>query len=643
MDASVDPCSDFYDYANGAWRAANPIPATMDRWSRRWAEVEATKGRLRAILEEVSARRDWPIGSIEQIIGDYYATCIDEPRANELGLAPLLPILRELDAVTSARDVSQWLARLDALAIATPLGLDGALDVHDPARAIANLSASGLGLPDRDYYLNPEPRFADAREKYRLHVAKIFALTGLSAPDAHAAAEAVFAMERQLAQASLDNVALRDPRSDDHRVTLAELSRLAPHVDWKHYLGEAHVEVSELNVEQPAFLREVDRQLARTPLATWKTYLKWKVLDSAAESLSAPFVDEDFAFFRAYLGGAKERKPRWERCVESTNEWLGEALGKKYVERYFPAAAKARMLQVLRNLLLAMRDTLEGLTWMTPETKQRALEKLAALHVQVGYPDTWKDYSSLKLGRDGLWANAATVRRFAVAESRARIGRPVDRGRWNYATPPTSNAYYDPPLNEIVFPAGILQPPAFRLDAPDAVNYGAIGVYAGHEISHAFDDEGAQYDATGRLRNWWTEADLKEFRKRSQCVVDQFEGYFIEPGIHHNGKLVLGESLSDLAGIKLAWLAFKRAQETRAPTMPTLSPFSPDQQFFISWGQFFGDAIRPETQRLMVQGDQHPISKFRVLGPLSNLSAFQETFACKDGAPMVRPTRCEVW
>ena len=352
---------------------------------------------------------------------------------------------------------------------------------------------------------------------------------------------------------------------------------------------------------------------------------------------------EDFQFNGAYLSGTKELKPRWKRCVEDTDGLLGEALGQEYVARYFPPEYKARVQDMVKNLLLAMNDTINGLDWMGPETKKKALGKLATFNPKIGYPDKWKDYSSVKIERGAFFADVLAGRRFAIADDRARIGKPVDRARWGM-TPPTSDAYYNPQLNEIVFPAGILQPPAFNMEVNDAVNYGAIGVVIGHEISHGFDDQGAQYDAEGRLANWWSSEDLKKFQAKTQCVVDQFDGYYIEPNIHHNGKLVVGESIGDLAGAKLAYLAFKKSQEGKPP-LPVIDGFTPDQQFFVGWGQFRGDATRPETMRLMVQGDPHPIAKFRVIGPLSNLTAFQKAFQCKADAPMVRPAekRCEVW
>jgi len=398
-----------------------------------------------------------------------------------------------------------------------------------------------------------------------------------------------------------------------------------------------------LNVQEPKFLAQFDRQLATVPLADWKTYLAWQALHQSAPFLSQPFVDENFNFYDQKLGGVAELKPRWKRCVEAADQLLGEALGRDYVARYFPPEAKARAQEMIKNILGAMSDTVNGLDWMGPDTKKKAMEKIATFNVKVGYPDKWKDYSSVVITRNSYFDDVMAASQFAVNDDRSTIGKPVDRGRWGM-TPPTSNAYYNPLLNEIVFPAGILQPPAFNAKANDAYNYGAIGVVMGHEISHGFDDAGAQYDAQGRLNNWWTADDLKKFQGKTQCVANQFDGYYIEPTIHHNGKLVLGESIGDLAGVKIAYLAFQKAQQGRSPEA-AIGGFTPDQQFFIAWGQFRGDETRPETQRLMVQGDPHPVAKFRVIGPLSNFAPFAAAFSCKPGSTMVRPTDqvCVVW
>lgn len=643
MNRSIDPCTDFYEYANGTWRANNPIPPSMQRWSRRWAAGEGSKDKLKNILDDVSGQKGLATGSVRQQIGDFYAACMDEKAVNRLGLTPIRPYLEEIDALKSREDLQKLIIKFHDLGFYVPFGIVSSQDNHNPTQVIAEVFAAGLGLPDRDYYLKPEARFQDARVRYVQHVTNMLKLAGDDPARAGQMASVVMAMETKFAEASLDNVALRDPAATDHKMTFVEFEKLATHFDWPAYFKATHLPAADLNVDQPKFMQEFDRQLTEVPLAQWKIYLKWQVLHNSADALSQPFVDEDFQFYGAFLAGTKEIKPRWKRCVESTDGLLGEALGQEYVARYFPPEYKARVQEMVKNILLAMGDTIDGLDWMGPDTKKKALEKLATFNPKIGYPDKWKDYSSVKIRRDAYFADVLEGRRFQVSDDRARIGKPVDRGRWGM-TPPTSDAYYNPQLNEIVFPAGILQPPAFNGLANDAVNYGSIGVVIGHEVSHGFDDQGAQYDALGGLNNWWSADDLKKFQAKTQCVVDQFESYYIEPTIHHNGHLVLGESIGDLGGAKIAYLAFKKSQQGRPP-LPTIDGFTPDQQFFIAWGQFRGDAIRPETQRLMVQGDPHPIAKFRVIGPLSNLPAFQKAFSCPATSTMVRPPekRCEVW
>jgi len=642
MDKNGAACTDFFDYANGAWRAGHPIPDYMDRWSRRWESGEINKEHVRDILTELSTRKDWSSGSPEQLSGDFYAACMDETQVNALGIKPVQPLVDEVRGLKTKADVQGMIGKLHDVGVGVPFGVFGQQDLHDPTQIVANVVAGGLGMPDRDYYLKPEKRFAEARENYRTHVAKMFELAGAKPAAAKQAAETVFAFEKRLAEASLDNVALRDPKQQDHKTTFADLPKLAPDFAWPAYFDAARIPHSDLNVTQPKFLAQVDKELKSTPLAQWKIYLEWHVLNAAANALSTPFVDENFAFNKT-LTGAKEQKPRWKRCAESTDNQLGEALGRKYVEKYFPPEAKARMQDMVKNILLAMKDTINGLDWMGEDTKKKALEKLSTFNPKIGYPDKWKDYAGVTIVRTSYWDDVVAASRWNVEDNRKQIGKPVDRGRWGM-TPPTSNAYYNPLLNEIVFPAGILQPPGFDMAATDAVNYGSIGVVIGHEISHGFDDSGAQFDAQGRLNNWWRPADEEKFKAKGQCVVDQFEGYFIEPGIHHNGKLVLGESIGDLAGAKLAYLAYKKSREGK-PAEATIEGFTPAQQFFIAWGQWRGDETRSEAQRTQVQGDPHPIAKYRVNGPLSNLPAFQQAFACKADAPMVRQgkDRCEVW
>lgn len=636
-------CNDFFDYANGAWRKAHPIPDYMDRWSRRWESGEINKDHVRGILEEVSARRDWPSGSAEQLSGDFYGACMDEARVDALGMAPVKPLLDGIAAIGTRADVQREIAKLHAIGVDAGFAMQSLQDLHDPTRVIAYISAAGLGLPDRDYYLKTEERFVEARAKYEEHVAAMFVLAGWTPEAAGAAAKSVFELEKRFAEATLDNVASRDPNQQDHKTSFAGLAGMAPAFDWGAYFDAAKLPRSDLNVGEPKFLEAFSRELAQAPIGQWRDYLAWHVLDAFADDLSAPVVAQNFAFRGKFLSGATEMKPRWKRCAEATDAKLGDALGRAYVEKYFSPEAKARMQDLVKNVLLAMRDTIGSLDWMSPATKVKALEKLAAFNAKVGYPDKWKDYAGVSIGRDSYFADVVAAMRWNVADDLSQVGKPVDRSRW-FMTAPTSNAYYSQLRNEIVFPAGILQPPAFDAASTDAVNYGGIGVVIGHEVSHGFDDQGAKFDAEGRLDNWWTPEDYRQFEARGECVAKQFDGYFIEPGIHHNGRLVLGESIGDLAGAKLAWLAYLKSREGKGPE-PTIDGFTPEQQFFLSWGQWRGDEIRPETQRTMVQTDPHPIAKYRVNGPLSNLPAFSSAFSCKAGDAMVRPPadRCEVW
>jgi len=643
MDRKADPCNDFYEYANGAWRTANPIPSSMDRWSRRWQAGETNKEKLRTILEASAAKTNQPKGSITQLTGDFYAACMDTAIIDKLGVKPIQPWLDKVNAISDRSGVQKMIAQFHQIGTAVPFPLGAIPDLHDPTQVVADIGAGGLGLPDRDYYLKPEERFQKARAQYVVHVANIFKLAGYKPVDAEKAASTVMEFETALAKASLDNVAQRDPQNIDHKMTFKELEATAPTFGWTAFFTALKVPTDPLNVEQPAFLKEVNRQLTETPLAAWKTYLTWQLLHSAAPYLSTGFVDEDFNFYQRQLAGLSEIKPRWKQCSTAADQLLGEAVGQEYVARYFPPEAKAKAREMVVNIVAAMDQTVSQLDWMSPETKKKAKEKISTFYIKVGYPDKWKDYSSVNVTRGAFFNDVESASRFQVADTMSTIGKPVDRGRWGM-TPPTSDAYYNPLENEIVFPAGILQPPAFDVNATDAVNYGAIGVVMGHEVSHGFDDEGSQFDAQGKLNNWWTADDLKKFQAKTGCVVKQFDGYYIEPNVHHNGKLVLGESIGDLAGLKISYLAYQNSQKGKPPA-PTINGFTPDEQFFIAWGQFRGDATRLETQRMMIQGDPHPVAKYRVIGPLSNFKPFQQTFSCKEGSAMVRPAadQCVVW
>lgn len=623
VDRGVDPCTDFDAFANGPWRAANPIPAQLSRWGRRAAARETNRRQVQDLLEEFSRRADWPRGSIERLLGDHYASCMDEARIERLGLTPLDALLADIDAIRDRTDLQRSIQRLHALAIPVAFGVVGVLDNHEPERFIANVVPGELG--------SSSPRFAQAPERYRAHVAHVLALAGSPDTAARESSVAILGLESRLAQATLGAAASADPAATDHRMTFTQLQQLAPDVDWGAYFAAARLPRSDLNVAEPNFLLQLDKELRETELPVWKVYLRWRLLDSASPFLSKPFVE-----------ATGETRARAQRCLESTEGLFGDALGRKYVERYFPPAAKAKAQEIVRTLLAVLKEDVAALEWMRPETRKTALEKLDAFDAQVGYPDRWKDYAGVEVRRDAFWANVVAGRRFNVDENRRGIGKPTERDLWQL--PPSSpDAYIDLQLNQMVLPAGFLRPPAFGLEQSDAANYGGIGTGIAHDLTHGIDAGGSEIDVHGRPRPWWTETDRREFQARGRCVSEQFEGYFIEPGLHHRGTLVLSEAIGDLAGVRLAFRAFQRSSERHR--VPVRVGLTPEQQFFVAFGQMRGDAVRLEAEREMLSTDPHPVPKFRVIGPLSNLPEFQRAFACRTGAAMVRPPekRCAVW
>jgi endothelin-converting enzyme/putative endopeptidase len=629
VDRKMDPCTDFDAYANGPWRAANPIPAQLSRWGRRAAAREVNRRQLQELLQELASRQDWPRGTIERLLGDHYASCMDEARIDSLGLTPLAPLLDDVEAIRNRADLQRSIRRLHALAIPVGFGVVGAMDNHDPERFIANAIPGSLGLPSREKYLQSDPPSVQARERYQARIAQMLTLAG--APDAVArgSALAILGLEKRLAEASLGAAASADPAATDHRTTFAQLEQLAPNVDWIAYFAEAGLPRVDLNVEQPNLLRRLDLELRETPLPVWKAYLRWRLLDSASPFLSKSFAD------------TAETTSRAQRCVESTESLFGDGLGRKYVERHFPPAAKAKVQEIVQSLLTVLKDDVTRLEWMRPGTRKKALEKLTGFDAQVGYPERWKDYSGVEVRRDAFWANVTAGRRFNVDEDRKRIGKPTERDLWQL--PPSSpDAYIDLQLNQMVLPAGFLQPPAFGLDQSDAENYGAIGTGIAHDLTHGIDAGGSELDLHGRPRPWWTETDRQEFQARGRCVSEQFEEYFIEPGVHHQGKLVLSEAIGDLAGVRLAFVAFR--QSLARHSIPLRAGLTPEQRFFIAFGQMRGDSMRLEAQRQLLATDPHPVPKFRVVGTLSNLPEFQRAFSCREGAEMVRPPekRCAV-
>lgn len=648
LDRAASPCSDFDVYANGAWRASHPMPAHQSTWAVRTVTQEETYGRLRDIAEADAAKAAKPdglaTGSPAQLTGDFYAACMDTSAIEREALTPLKPALAAIDTVHDAAGLTPVMARLAAMGINAPVDLSATQDLHDTTQMIAEVGIRGLGMPDRDYYLRDEPRFKRVREAYRDYTEKMFGLLGEPSAQAATDTAAILRIETAIAQSQLSRVERRDPRAEDHPMPLAQLHTLAPHFDWAGYFKAMAVPAGgHLNVSEPKAVQAFDGLLASTSLPEWKSYLRWNVVRTSAPFLPASFEETAFAFNGTVLSGTREQAPRWQRCVRSTDRMLGEALGHEYVDRYLPPEAKARARQMAVNIVNELKLSIQSRDWMTAPTKAKALEKVNALNIKVGYPDKWKSYAGVTVKRDTYLANLLSARTFAVRDELQQIGKPVDRGRWGM-TPPTMNAYYSPEMNEVVVPAGYLQPPGFDPKGLDAINYGAVGVSIGHEISHGVDDEGAQFAADGRLLKWWTDADYKNFQQRTACTTQQYDNYYVEPELHLQGKLVTGEALGDLGGVNLSLRAYERSRQGKGPE-PTVDGFTPEQQFFLAEGQWRGALTRPESARTLVSTDPHPPGKFRVLGPLSNMPEFEKAFSCKPGDAMVRPAaeRCSVW
>ena len=642
LDRKVEACTDFYEFANGTWRAHNPVPTSLPRWSRRVASHNDNWLRQQRVLEATSTRNNWPEGSSQQVAGDFYGSCMNVAAAETAGIAPLKPFLAQIDQARTLADVESNIRRLQDIAIAVGFDSSSTPGYHDPLHFVAAFTAGGLGLPDRDYYSGNEPRFAQARDTYLAHVATILKLGGMLDEQARAAAADILSLEKRLAAASMDSATAADPVATDHMMTFEELKALAPHFNWEAYFGEAGLPKVPVNVAEPKLMRQFDTELAQTPVATWKTYLEWRLLESASPFLAARFVRE-YSHFKDPLSG-KAAQGRAQACVESTDSLFGDALAQEYVKTYFPPVAKAKAQEMVRNLRAALREQFMAVQWMAPKTKEVALQKLAATDVQVGYPDHWKDYSGVHVRRDTLWLNVVAGRRFNVEQDRRQVGKPASRDFWvPTPTPSSAEGYLIVELNKMVLPAGLLQPPFFNPDATDAVNYGAFGIAVAHDLTHFIDSLGAANDVQGYPTNWWTDADRQQFKQRGQCVVDQFEDYFIEPGVHLDGKRVLGEAFADLAGVHIAFAALRQSMRTHP--VPVVDGFTPEQQFFISWGQATGAAMTPEAQRQLISSDPHPVPRFRVIGPLANSPEFQQAFSCKASAPMIRPAakRCEAW
>jgi predicted metalloendopeptidase len=640
LDSTCKPCDDFYQFAMGGWMKANTIPAEYSTWGSFTVLRDKNLSGMRTILEGAANSKAAP-GSNEQKIGDFYSSCMDTAAIDAVGSKPLAADLAAVDAIQDRKSLDSEIARLHRQANNVAFGFGSTPDFKNSSQMIAIAHQGGLGMPDRDYYLRDDEKSKQLREGYLQHVAKMFELSGDAPDKAAAEAKTVMALETSLAKASRTRVDLRDPEKNYNKMTLAEVKKLTPDWSWEGYMqAVGSPSVAEINIGQPDFFKELDHQLAATPLADWKVYLRWHVIHNAAPALSDAFVQETFNFYGKQLSGTTELQPRWKRCAQSANQSLGEALGEVYVQKYFPPEAKARAKEMVTNLIAALRSDIPTLSWMGPETKKQALVKLEAFNVKIGYPDKWRDYSKLTIDRGSYLGNVRRSQEFEENRELAKIGKPVDRSEWGM-TPPTVNAYYNATFNEIVFPAGILQPPFYDPNADDAVNYGGMGAVIGHEISHGFDDRGSQFDGQGNLRNWWTADDRKNFDERGQCIVDQFNSYEVEPGLHQNGKLVLGESIGDLGGLSIAYAAYEKSIEGKRPK--DIDGFTPEQRFFLGWAQVWGSNQRMEAARLQTNTDPHPLAHFRGNGPISNLEVFAKAFGCKKGEAMVREKSCKIW
>jgi len=644
MDRSADPCDDLYQYACGGWMKNNPIPPDQTRWSVYSRLAVNNQRYLWGILEE--AAKSTPDRSpTQQQIGDYFAACMDVDAIERAGLAPLQPDLDRIARLRSKAELASLLGELHQRVSGSGLLFDVGVqqDAKDATKVIAVVDAGGLGLPDRDYYVNTDSRSVEVRERYREHVARMFSLLGDSPDVAGANAATVLRIETALARASLTKVERRDPYKVYHRETLSSLPRIAPAFRWRTYFDAVGFQPQPwLNVAEPAFFREMSARLSAERLDSLKTYLRWALIDAMAPYLASPFVKEDFAFNRAYLRGVETDRPRWQKCVGWVDRDLRDALGREYVARTFSPETKDKTLTMTRQIEAAMKVRIGQLDWMSPETKRAAIAKLAKVRNKVGYPDLWRDYSGLRIDRSDFFGNVSRGLRFESRRQAGQIGKPVDRGEWHMSAP-TVNAYYDPSLNDVNFPAGVLMPPLYDPKMDDAPNYGNTGGTIGHELTHAFDDEGRQYDGEGNLRDWWTKEDAQKFEARAQCIRDQYSQYTIVDDIRINGALTSGEDIADLGGVLLAWMAWQ--EQTKTMRLAERDGLTPAQRFFVGFAQWACTNERPESQRVNAIVDPHSPPRYRINGVVVNLPEYAAAFNCKAGDKLVKRPEdlCAVW
>jgi putative endopeptidase len=644
IDKTIDPCVDFYQYACGSWMKNNPIPPDKSRWGRFNGLAEYNLYVLRDILDQTQSPGQH--NAIQKKVGDYYVACMDEAAIEKKGVAPLTPTMEAIAAIKTKQGVIEEVGVLHRDGVTALFSFGQMPDMHDSRQTIANIDQGGLTLPDRDYYLKDDAKSVETRQKYLEHVQKMFELAGDKPDVAAAEAKTVLAVETGLAKPAMDRTARRDPKNRDHMMQVTEVTTLAPNFELTQYFADSKTpKFSSLNVGNPDYFKAVNDQLNTVALDDWKTYLRWRALDTYAPELSKAFVDEDFQFNDAFMSGQKEIEPRWKRCVESTDRNLGMALGELYVDKTFGPQGKERTLKMVHAIEEAMHQDIGQLNWMSDATKQKAYEKLSTVVNNIGYPDTWRDYSTVVVVRDDYAGNVMRASAFEVQRQRNKISKPTDKKDWGM-TPPTVNAYYRGNMNDINFPAGILQPPFYSQSTDDAVNYGGIGVVIGHELTHGFDDQGRKFDADGNLKDWWTPEDGKAFEERASCTADEYSGFVTvkdEKGgnIKLNGRLTLGENTADNGGLKLAYMALMNII-ANTPVKP-IDGYTAQQRFFISYGQIWCQNVTDQQARKLAIIDPHSPGRWRVNGAVQNSAAFQEAWGCKAGQPMVSEKACRVW
>lgn len=656
-DKSLDPCDDFYKYSCNKWLTANPIPSDQVFWSTGSGLQLWNEGALRDTLEAAS-KNDEGRSPVQQKIGDYWAACMDEAGIEAAGLKPLQPELARIDALKSKKDMTLEIAHLhhlypgawqggDNQSNSPFFGFTGQQDFDNASLMVGAIDQAGLSLPNRDYYLNTDDKSKELLSKYRKHIQKMFVLAGEQESQASSDASIVIELETAMAKAQMDNVKRRDPKNINNKMSLAQVRALTPSIDWDAYLKATNAPASDhYIVTSPDFFRALEKMINEHPLDHWKVYLRWQVVHRSAPYMTKAMVDENFDFFARTLAGAEEQQPRWRRCVRAADRDLGEALGQAYVDRAFPPESKARTLQMVHAIETALNSDIQGLSWMSPETKQQAMVKLKGIEDKIGYPSHWRDYSSVKIVRNSYVSNIAQASGFEFERWVAKIGQPVDRSEWTM-TPPTINAYYDPQLNTINFPAGILQPPFFDPAKDDAVNYGAIGMVIGHEIIHGFDDQGRKFDANGNLRDWWTADDGKKYDERGKCISEEYTQEVPEAGagVKQNGLLTQGEDTADNGGIHLALAALEVSLKQQGKSLDDKGDdgWTYRQRFFLSFAYSWCSNVRPQIARLLVTSDPHSLPIFRINNVVSNMSEFEQAFSCKSGQKMVRANACRVW